>query len=143
MEDFEVKNAIFKKGLRKALEYEIRQNLQVTEKISERIEMYRNQWSPKYERSPILLIPFYTEAWRSVVGSGILYILKDGAALVEAYSIIHEINYLIDSLRYEQYQNSAYTQVDNAKPNHGTWIPEIIKQKSAEVRIILLEIKFK
>lgn len=141
MEDSEVKNAIFRKGLRKALEFEVKQNLEMTEKILQRLNMYKGQWAPSKERAPILLIPFYTEAWRAIVGSGILFILKDKATLVEAYNIIHEINYLIDSLRYEKYSYGAFTQVDSATAS-GTWIPGIIIEKTEKVKNVLQQIKF-
>lgn len=141
MEDFEVKNAIFKKGLRKALEFEVLQNIEMANRTHKRLESY----TTSHKRAPILLIPFYTEAWRAIVSSGILFILKDKATtLVEAYSTIYEINYLIDSLRYEKYgkEECVYTPDDTSKPEHGTWIPMIIRDKIAKLRQILEKIKF-
>lgn len=145
MEDSEVKNAIFRKGLRKALEFEVLQNLDMAQKTSQRLETYTNYRVPSKERVPILLIPFYTEAWGAIVSSGILFILKDRATnLVEAYSMIHEINYLIESLRYENYgkEQCAFTQVDDAKPEYGTWIPMIIRNKTQKLQALLQKIEF-
>lgn len=144
MEDSEVKNAIFRNGLRKALEFEVLQNLDLAKKTSQRLEIYTNYWVPSKERIPLLLIPFYSEAWRATVSSGILFILKDKAnALVEAYSLIHEINYLFDSLRYEKYgvEKSVFTQFDDSKPEHGTWIPRIISDKIRKLEGILQKVK--
>lgn len=140
MEDFEVKNAIFKKGLRKALEFEVLQNIEMANSTYKRLESYTRS----HKRAPILLIPFYTEAWRAIVSSGILFILKDKATtLVEAYSTIYEINYLIDSLRYEKYgkEECVYTQYDTSKPEHGTWLPMIIRDKIAKLQGILQKVK--
>lgn len=142
MEDFEVKNAIFRKGLRKALEFEVLQNLEMANKISKSLQNYMS-YSGK--RAPILFVPFYDDAWRATVNSGILFILKDRAtSLVEAYSMIHEINYLIESLRYENYgkEQLAFTQVYDSLPEYGTWIPMIIKDKTQNLQRALQKIKF-
>ena len=141
MEDSEVKNSIFRKGLKKSLEYEVKQNLEMMGKILQRLNLYHGQWSPSKERAPILLIPFYTEAWRAMIGSGILFIFKDKATLVEAYNIIHEINYLMDSLRYEKYSYGAFTQVDSTT-TRGDFIQRIIIEKTEKVKDILQKIKF-
>jgi len=141
MEDLEVKNAIFRKGLRKALEFEILQNLELAKKTSKSLEKYVSS----HKRAPILLVPFYNEAWRAIVSSGILFILKDRATiLIEAYSKIHEINYLIDSLKYEKYgsEEGTYTQVYDSKPEHGIWIPALIRDEVAKLQGILQKIKF-
>lgn len=141
MEDFEVKNAIFRKGLRKALEFEVTQNLEMTRKMRTSLGKYSNSRN----RTSLLLVPFYTEAWRAIVSSGILFIIKDRAdTLVKAYSIIHEINYLIDSIRFEKYEGEkgVFTQIHDSKPEHGTWIPAIIIDKIPKLEQILQEIKF-
>jgi hypothetical protein len=141
MEDIEVKNAIFRKGLRNALEFEILQNLELIEKTRKSLDKYLIA----RKRAPLLLFPFHIEAWRAIVGSGILFVLKDKAdTLVKAYSIIHEINYLIDSLRYDKYgkETFAYAPIDNSKPDHGTWMPTIIRDKIAVLENILKQIKF-
>lgn len=141
MEDLEVKNAIFRRGLRKAIEFEVTQNLEMTKKMRSSLGKYSNSRN----RTSLLLVPFYTEAWRAIVSSGILFILKDRAdTLVKAYSIIHEMNYLIDSIRFEKYdgEKGVFTQIHDSKPNIGTWIPAIIIDKIPELEKILREIKF-
>lgn len=141
MEDFEVKNAIFKKGLRKALEFEVSQNLQSIDKIRTSLDKYKNA----RKRVPILLIPLQTEAWRAIVSSGILYVLEDIAdTLVNAYNVIHEVNYLIDSLRFEKYgiELGTYTSVYESKPEYGTWIPVIIDEKISAIKVLLGHIEF-
>ncbi len=141
MEDSEVKNAIFRKGLKKALEFEILQNLELAKKTSYSLEKYMIS----HKRAPILLVPFYNEAWRAIVSSGIIFILKDRAKiLIEAYSMIHEINYLSDSLKYEKYglEEGTFTQVYDAKPEHGIWIPSLIRDEVIKLQGILQKIKF-
>ena len=88
----------------KALENEINQNIDLANKIYEFIEKYTSYGA----NDQILIIPFHMEAWKAFVNSGMLFILKDrGNALVESYNIIHEINFLIDTLRYGNYGNNG------------------------------------
>lgn len=137
MEDLEVKNAIFRKGLRKALEFEIKQNLELSNKTYDLIDKYSDS------NKVMLLIPFHIEAWKAFVNSGMLFILKDKAtALVEAYSTIHEINFFIDSLRYGnygKYGNNIVTITDDK--SSGGWIPYIIRNHILKLKPILQEIK--
>ena len=138
MEDSEVKNAIFRKGLRKALENEISQNIDLANKIYEFIDKYTNYGA----NDQILIIPFHIEAWKAFVNSGMLFILKDRAnALVEAYNIIHEINFLIDTLKYGNYGNNGIriATIDYA---HGGKISLIIREKINKLKPILQKIKF-
>jgi len=138
MEDLEVKNAIFRKGLKKALEFEVKQNLELSNKTNDLIFKFSDS------KKAVLLIPFHIEAWKAFVNSGMLFILKDKAtALVEAYSIIHEINFFIDSLRYGnygKYGNNVVTITDDK--SNGGWIPNIIKIKIHNLKPILEKIKF-
>ncbi len=140
MEDLEVKNAIFRKGLRKALEIEVNQNIELSEKTYNLIDKYLQLYSD----SAILLIPFHIDAWKVFVNSGMFFILKDRAnILLEAYSIIHEINFLIDSLRYGDYgiiKIAVVTITDYETP--GETIPFIIKNKIYKLKPLLQKIKF-
>lgn len=140
MEDLEVKNAIFRKGLRKALEIEVNQNIELAEKTYQLIDKYLQL----YSGSAILLIPFHIDAWKAFVNSGMFFILKDRAnILLEAYSIIHEINYLIDSLRYGNYgiiKIAVVTITDYETA--GETIPFIIRNKIYKLKPILQKIKF-
>jgi hypothetical protein len=138
MEDSEVKNAIFRKGLRKALENEINQNIDLANKIYECIDKYTNYGA----NDQILIIPFHIEAWKSFVNSGMLFILKDSAnALVEVYNIIHEINFLIDTLRYGNYGNNGIRIATIDYPYGGN-ISFIIREKINKLKPILQKIKF-
>lgn len=138
MEDLEVKNAIFRKGLRKALEFEVKQNLELSNKTYNLIDKYSDP------NKVILLIPFHIEAWKTFVNSGMLFILKDKAtALVEVYSIIHEINFFIDSLRYGNYGKYGNNIVTiTGDESSGGWIPNIIRNKIVKLKPILQTIKF-
>jgi hypothetical protein len=136
MEDHEVKSLIYKKGLRKALDFEIAENIRLAEITVKRVDQYQIY----HKGAPILLIPFSTDAWKMVVSSGLLFILKEHAAkFVEAYRSINEINYLIDSLRYGM--ETAYTSVDDSSPKHGIWIPGMIREKIAKLMGILGEVR--
>ncbi len=138
MEDLEVKNAIFRKGLRKALENEINQNIDLANKIYEFIDKYSSYGA----NDQILIIPFHIEAWKAFVNSGMLFILKDRAnALVEAYNVIHEINFLSDTLKYGNYGNNGIriATIDYA---HGGKIFLIIQEKINKLKPILQKIKF-
>ena len=136
MEDHEVKSLMFRKGLRKVLDFEIAENIRLAEITLKRIDPY---WTSR-RKAPILLLPFYTDAWKTMVSSGLLFVLKEQAAkFVEAYQSINEINYLIDSLRYGK--EIAYTPIDNSNPEYGIWIPGMIHDKIIKLIGILNEIR--
>lgn len=138
MEDLEVKNAIFRKGLRKALENEINQNIDLANKIYEFINAYTNYGA----NDQILIIPFHIEAWKAFVNSGMLFIIKDRAnELVEAYNIINEINFLIDTLRYGNYGNNGI-RIATIDYDHGGNISFIIREKIHKLKPIIQKIKF-
>ena len=144
MEDSEVKYAIFKKGLKKALEFEIEQNIELSEKTFTRLEKYID-YHTKHP-VPVLLVPLYDWAWKSVVSSGTLFVFKDDATnLVSIYRQIHEINYLIEYLRYEKSnkETSVYTPIEDSNPEFGTSILWIIRTEIVkligELRKIKLE----
>ncbi len=139
MEDSEVKNAIFRKGLRKALENEINQNIDLANKSHKFIYEYTEEYGGNDQ---ILIIPFHIEAWKAFVNSGMLFILKDRAnVLVEAYNIIHEINFLIDTLRYGNYGNNGIRIATIDYPR-GEKIYLIIREKINKLKPILQKIKF-
>ena len=142
MEDYEVKYAIFKKGLKKALEFEIEQNIVLSEKTLNSLEKYL-RYSPE-TLAPVLFVPFYDWAWKSVVSSGTFFIFKDRAiSLVGVYRQIHEINYLIEYLRYENCDKDTcvYTPFTDSRPESGTSILWIIRDEIGKLREELKKIK--
>lgn len=135
MEDHEVKGAIFKKGLRKGLEFEISQNLSLAENTWGLIDKIYNYRPEKVKKT--VFTPFYTGAWKAVVSSGLLYILKEKALdLVTAYSLIHEINHLIDCQKHGL-EIIVTPSVPDTLPDHGKYIPAVIKEKIQRLYSIL------
>jgi Asp-tRNA(Asn)/Glu-tRNA(Gln) amidotransferase B subunit len=138
MEDNEVKDAIFRKGLKKSINFEISKNIELCNmslKLIEEIYHFKLE-----QRQPIVFIPFYTDAWNAIISSGLLFVLKEKAQkLIEAYSLIHEINYLVD------YQKCGVeivnTPVYRSSPQNGTYIPAILQQKVAKLYGLLNELK--
>lgn len=126
MEDYEVKDAIFRKGLKKSLYFEISKNIELCDKSLKLIEeIFRYKLE---QRQHIVFIPFYTEAWNAITSSGLLFVLKEEAQkLVELYSLIHEINYLIDYQKYGL--EIVNTPIYKSSPEHGTYIPYILQVK--------------
>lgn len=127
MEDHEVKGCIFKKGLRKGLEFELSQNLELAKNTLGLIEKI-NAYRPEKVKTTVFT-PFYTEAWKAVVSSGLLHVLKEKALdLVKAYSLIHEINHLIDCQKHSL-EIIVTPSVPDTLPDHGKYIPAVIKRK--------------
>lgn len=135
MEDHEVKEVIFKKGLRKGLEFELSQNLGLaknTSRLIEKIYSYRSE-----NVKTTVFTPFYTEAWKAVVSSGLLQVFKEKALdLVKAYSLIHEINHLIDCQKHGL-EIIVTPSVKDTKPDHGKYIPAVIMEKIQALYVIL------
>ena len=138
MEDHEVKEVIFKRGLKEALIFEVSRNLELVKKTLKLIEdIY--EYPPK-KRKPIVFIPFYTETWRAIISSGLLPLLKEKAKqFIKAYNIIHEVNNLIDCQKYglEVVVTPSYTK---SSLDHGKYIHAIIREKVQELHIILNEL---
>jgi len=138
MEDYEIKEVIFNSGLREALVFEVTSNLDLIDKTLVLIEkIYK--YLPR-QRKPTVFIPFYTETWRLVISSGFLPLLKERTKqFIAAYSIIHEINNLIDCQKYglDVVVTPSY---EKTLPDHGTYIHAIIQAKMQELRIVLLEL---
>ncbi len=142
MGDDEVKNQMFRKGLKKALNFEISKNLELSENTLKYIENINYVDNPLYKiRGSVQLIPFYTDAWRSVVNSGLLFILKEQATiLVKVYSLIHEINYIID---HRSLDEDIITPIhDNQRLEFATMVPYILSVKIKELRDILKDLSF-
>ena len=126
MEDYEVKDAIFRKGLKESLDFEINKNIELC-KLSLKliVEIYRVDHK---QRKPIILIPFHSDAWKAIINSGLLFVLKENAEkLVEMYSLIHEINYLVDCQKSGL--EIVNTPIDGSKPHIGIYLPSILRDK--------------
>ncbi len=129
MEDHEVKNAIFKKGLREALIEEINYNKDQARKIiSTENQLYINK--PE-DRKDLYFIPFRLEAWKSIVSSGLLSVIKKkNTEILNIYNMIYETNYLIELQKQGSGHETIVTQIDDAKPKAGAYLPRLIREKS-------------
>ena len=134
MEDYEVKDTIFKKGLKESLDFEINKNIELcslSSKLLEEIDHYQ----PK-QRKPIILIPFYSDAWKAITNSGLLFVLKENAQkLVEIYSLIHEINYLVDCQKYGL--EMVNTPIYKSSPDIGSYLPFVLREKISMLQGLL------
>lgn len=136
MEDYEVKDAIFKKGLKESLDFEMNNNIELCSSSLKLLdEIYR--YKPE-QRKPIILIPFYSDAWKSITNSGLLFVLKENAQkLVEIYSLIHAINYLVDCQKHGL--EIVNTPIHISKPDIGTYLPAILREKIAMLQGLLIK----
>ena len=134
MEDYEVKDTIFKKGLKESLDFELNKNIELCSS-SLRLLGEINSYQPK-QRKPIILIPFYSDAWKAITNSGLLFVLKKNAQpLVEIYSLIHEINYLVDCQKYGL--EIVNTPIYKSKPDIGIYLPFLLRDKIAMLQGLL------
>lgn len=140
MEDIEVKNTIFGTGRSAALRYEISQNVELAIRTQKMIDQIGN--IPPKSRKPIALIPFHTYAWNAVVASGFLYSLGDNLAerLVKAYSLVHEVNSLIEWLKLPE-APIVHTPADPSSAQDGIYLPFTIKNRIADLCRLLNEIE--
>lgn len=138
MEDHEVKNAIFNKGLREALFEEIEYNEQLARKTISKIdEIYKY---PPEKRRFTAFVPFRVEAWRSVVSSGIFSLIKKHTKeLTDVYNIIYEINHIFELQKYGR--EMVVTQTDDSKPDQGKYIPALIREKVSKLLVLLNQVK--
>jgi len=138
MEDHDVKEVIFKSGLKDALIYEVSSNLDLIKKTLKLIADIEG-YLPK-QRKPIVLIPLHTEAWRVIISSGLLPLLKEKTKqFIKAYNIIHEVNNLIDCQKYGL-KIVITPSYEKSLPDTGTYIYAIIREKIQELHIILNEL---
>lgn len=138
MEDFEVKYAIFKKGLKESLDFEINNNIELCSSSLKLLEDIYN-YEPK-DRIQIILIPFYSDAWKAITNSGLLFILKKNAQkLVEVYSLIHEINYLVDCQKYGL--KIINTPIDKSKSDSGIYLPALLRDRISMLQGLLYKHK--
>ena len=133
MEDYEVKYAIFKKGLKESLDFEINNNIEL---CSSSLKLLGdiNRYEPK-NRKTIILIPFYSDAWKAITNSGLLFVLKKSTNLVEMYSLIHGINYLVDCQKYGL--EIINTPIDKSKPDIGIYLPALLSEKISMLQGLL------
>ena len=132
MEDYEVKNSMFDKGIRDALLEEIEYNFDLAEKTIKKINnLYPFQ--PE-DRKFLALIPFRVEAWRNSVSSGLFNIIKHNQKeLIDAYNLIYEANNLMEYQKHGYGHYCVVTQKDDSKPKAGTYLPALIREISEKI----------
>ena len=136
MEDYEVKDAMFRKGLKESLDFEIDKNIELC-KLSLKLidDIYRVEHK---QRQHIVLIPFHSDVWKAIINSGLLFVLKKNAQkLVEIYRLIHEINYLVDCQKYGL--EIVNTPIDKSRPEIGIYLPSILREKIGMLQEILFK----
>lgn len=129
MEDYEVKTAMFRKGLKTGLLMEVRENSTLARQTLDLIEGIYAMPDPK-DRGSIAFIPFHNDAWRALLASGLLTSLESKLIdnLTQAYAIIHEVNSLIERLGID---NSPIVRTPAYKSSvrSGTYVPAIVRDK--------------
>lgn len=134
MADYEVKDAMFRKGLKKSLNFELTNNIELCNKTLNMISDIFNY--PHEMRQTILLVPFYSIAWNAISNSGLLFVLKEKSEkLVEIYGLVHEINYLIECQKHGF--EIVNTPIYNSKPDIGTYLPSMLRDKITLLRNLI------
>jgi len=139
MDDIDVRSSIFGSGRTVALRFEISQNLNLASQTRELVERVRV--IPPENRKGIALIPFQTDAWNSVVASGLLSSLQPELAgrLTQAYRLIHEINSLIGWLKLD-WGLIVHTPIEPSSATHGTYVPSLVGDRLPRLESWLREI---
>lgn len=138
MEHHEVKNAMFRKGLKQALDFEIARNFELADKTLEFLDKVFNVLPERRQR--IVFIPFATEAWKSIVSSGLLSVVGEMTEkLVYSYNFIQEINCIIDC--HNTGADLVTTPVNGSYPDTGRYVPSTVQNKVRDLRTLLSELK--
>ncbi|MDW7732162.1 MAG: ATP-binding protein [Methanolobus sp.] len=134
MEDYEVKDAMFRKGLKKSLDFELTKNIELCNKSTKFAnEVYS---CPVEQRKHSIFIPFYSIAWNAISNSGLLFVLKENAEkLVEIYSLIHEINYLVECQKYGF--EIITTPIHDSRSDTGIYLPSLLQEKISKLRRLI------
>jgi len=129
MEDYEVKTAMFRKGLKSGLLAEVRENSALARQTLELIEVIYRISEPK-DRGILAFIPFHNDAWKALLASGLLTSLDNNliVSLTQAYAIIHEVNALIEWLKIGS-PPIVRTPSYMSSVKSGTYLPAIVRDK--------------
>ena len=98
----EIMEAISRRGIRDSLLLEIRSNLELAERTSKVISEAQEYRQRDPGRGPLpIFTPFKEDAWKAMISSGLIH--TSGINIqkaMEAYSIISDLNHLIDCQKY-------------------------------------------
>lgn len=92
MDNIQVKNAMFGSGRLTALRYEVETNDKI---MNQAFKATSIPMSDSYEQ-PIIIVPFHTDVWKSIVASGYVSVLNQDftEALFDTYGLFDDINAL-------------------------------------------------
>ncbi len=112
--------------MKESLDFEITKNIELCSLSLKLLEEIKSCQAK--QRKQIILIPFYSDAWKAITNSGLLFVLKKNAQkLVEIYSLIHEINYLVDCQKYGL--EMVNTPIYKSRPDIGIYLPFLLGDK--------------
>ena len=129
MDHDEVKSAMVGAGRSSSLRFEMSENLKLVKAVLEFSDrIYQNDST---YRLRMVFVPLHTDAWNSVVSSGLLtsFPARVTEALVEVYAAIHDVNALMDAANIGG-EVLIHTQVETSSYEpHGKYILAIIRDK--------------
>lgn len=141
MEDYEVKAAMFGKGLKFGLREEVKENSALAKQTLELIELIYRIPEPT-DRGNLAFIPFHNDAWKALLASGLLTSLNNKliSSLTQAYAIIHEVNSLIEWLKVDN-PPIVRTPAHMSSVRSGTYVPAIVRDKVTKLFGLLTTIE--
>lgn len=136
MENKEVLDALFRKGLRESLYFELSRNLDLCDNT---LKLIGDHYVPQSkDRVPIVFIPFYTYSWEAIINSGLLPILKENVEkLVETYCLVSDINSIISYQTYHHSELVVNTPVSEKYIQGGTYLPSILQDNIRKLKELL------
>ncbi len=141
MEDYEVKTAMFGKGLKSSLREEVKENSALAKQTLELIEVIYRIPEPT-DRGNLAFIPFHNDVWKALLASGLLTSLNNNliSSLTQAYATIHEVNSLIEWLKVDN-PPIVRTPVYMSSGRSGTYVPAIVRDKVTKLLGLLTTIE--
>lgn len=142
MNNQEVREAMFRTGLRDALIEEIKYNKRSSLKITKQEQPLHEAAKDKYETTldseklhvRAAIIPFRTEAWKAIGYSGLFSIIQEKyAVLIELYDLIYEFNYLTEFFKHD------ITRVQTQQKHHHQNLVSLLSSKNTAIYTKLTE----
>jgi len=136
MTELEIREAIFRKGLKDALYVELKSNLGYSKNITKQNQALHESTRDKNEGPPdpnklhirTAIIPFRTEAWRAIVSSGLFSIIQEKyETLIELYNLISEFNFLAEYLKFD------IRRVQTQEENHHEHLINKLQAKNTHI----------
>jgi len=138
----EIREAIFRKGLRDALIAELQSNLERSGNIEKKNDQLHQVLEDKHEPIPdesklhvrAAIFPFNTEAWRAVVSSGLLSIVQEKHAnLIKLYDLIIDFNFLTEYPKFD------IRRIQTQNDEHHFNIMDVIQKLNRQIQSKLNE----